>query len=393
MTPLEALAERDVKTRVPGTDDLNCWLEIDRAAFERNILALEGALGGPTRRCLIMKADAYGHGLALLMPSVLKLGVSCLGVTDNLEARTVRASGFAGRLLRMRVAGPGEIVEGLEYGLEEMLGSLEQAREMSDLGQRLGRTIRYHLALNSGGMSREGLELAAGTGQEDALAILRLPRLQPVGIMTHFPIRAREDVQPGALRFREEAAWVIERGGLERGGITLHCANSYAALNVPEARMDMVRCGGLLYKPLDPGTAERHGFESIAQFKSRVGSVNTYPAGNTVSYDRTFTLARRSRLASVPVGYSDGYRARPTDRRAVLVRGRRVPVVGKGTMNTIMLDVTDHPGVQAGDEVVLFGRQAGAEITLDEFSKGLDCPTWEEMATSIGNQNPRVLVG
>jgi alanine racemase len=339
-----------------------------------------------------MKADAYGHGLGLLMPVVVRLGIPAVGITDNAEARVARACGFQGRLIRMRVAGPGEIEEGFEYGLEEMLGNLDNAREMSALAGRRSRTLGYHLALNSGGMSRYGLEMADGAGKSEALAILGLPHLRIAGIMTHFPVRTRQDILGGFQAFRKEAGWIIEQGGLDRRRITLHCANSFATLNVPEARLDMVRSGGVLYKPLSSGPTEGTGFKSIAQFKSRVASVNSYPAGNTVSYDRTFTLARPSRLASVPVGYSDGYRCLSLSRSSVLIQGRRVQVVGKGTMNTIMVDVTDHPGTRPGDEVVLFGRQGNAEIPLDEFAKNLDCPNWEEMATSIGNQNPKVLL-
>jgi alanine racemase len=391
MNHVEALMEPAADAPRSGAAGLSSWLEVDRGAFEGNLRALAAVLGGQTEACLVLKADAYGHGLDLLMPSVLRASPAAVAVTDNAEARTVRACGFRGRLLRLRVAGPDEVAEGFPYDLEELLGSLDNARDLSALATRQGRTLRYHLALNSGGMSREGLDLAAGAGEE-ALAILRLPRLEVAGIMTHFPVRAQDDMGRGFRRFRDDSAWVLERGRLDRRRITLHCANSYATLNVPEARMDMVRCGGILYRPLDPASAARHGFRSIAQFKSRVGSINAYPAGNTVSYDRTFTLPRPSRLASVPVGYSDGFRCRADDQRAVLVRGRRLAVVGKGTMNTIMVDVTDHPDIRPGDEVVLFGRQGGEAITLDAFARSLGCPTWEEMATSVGNQNPRVRV-
>lgn len=374
------------------TGDINCWLEVDRTAFEHNIRTLLEELGGKSMLCPVMKADAYGHGLGLLMPVVVRLGIPAVGITDNAEARVARACGFKGRLIRMRVAGPGEIEEGFEYGLEEMLGNLDNARDMSALAGRRSRTLGYHLALNSGGMSRYGLEMADGAGESEALTILGLPHLRVTGIMTHFPVRTRQDVLGGLQAFRKEAGWIIEQGGLDRQRITLHCANSFTTLNVPEARLDMVRSGGVLYKPLSSGQAEGTGFRSIAQFKSRVASVNSYPAGNSVSYDRTFTLARPSRLASVPVGYSDGYRCLSLSRSSVLIQGRRVQVVGKGTMNTIMVDVTDHPGTRPGDEVVLFGRQGSAEIPLDEFARNLDCPNWEEMATSIGNQNPKVLL-
>lgn len=388
--PHEEAQWRDVSP--VDRNGINCWLEVDQAAFEGNVRALRRSLAGRSELCVVMKADAYGHGLQQLMPSVIRSGVTVVGVADNSEARVVRASGFTKRLLRMRVAGPGEIADGLEYGMEEMLGNLEDGQGLSELAGHHRRPIAFHLALNSGGMSRYGLEMSNGRGRDEALEILCLPDLRIVGIMTHFPVRTRDDVLRGFTKFQAEAGWVIEQGGLDARRLTLHCANSFTTMRVPEARLDMVRCGGLLYQPLESGTQECGGFRRVAQFKSRVGSVNTYPFGNTVCYDRTFVLRRDSRLASVPVGFSDGFRSKSDARCIVLIQGRRVPVVGKGTMNAIMVDVTDHPAVRSGDEVVLFGRQGDEEITLEEFSNNLGCPTWEEMATCVGNLNPRVLL-
>jgi alanine racemase len=372
--------------------DVHSWLEIDRAAFENNIRMLEGLLGGKSRLCAVLKSDAYGHGLLLLMPTVIKLGVPAIGIANNQEGRVVRGSGFRGRLLRVRMATSGEITAGLECDMEELVGNLESAQQMSKLAKCHHRTIRYHLALNSGGMSRNGLDMTSESGRADALKILRLPALRIVGIMTHFPVREREDILRGLAVFKKEASWVIEQGALDRQELTLHCANSFATLNVPEAHLDMVRSGGLIYKPLDVVHQETTAFQRVAQFKSRIGSIHLYSSGSTVSYDRTFTLKRDSRLANIPVGYSDGFRCLSHSKAVVLIQGQRCLIVGKVTMNTIMADVTEHPEIIVGDEVVIFGRQNREEITLEEFSKNSGCPTWEEMATSVGNQNPKLLV-
>jgi len=213
-------------------------------------------------------------------------------------------------------------------------------------------------------MSRNGLELATAQGRRDALALVGSNGLRVVGLMTHFPGEDPDDVLAGVRAFQQQADWLFANTALRRADVQLHAANSFALQHVPESRLDMVRPGGALY---GYGGTPKPPFAHVAAFKTRVASVQAFPAGDTVSYDRTFTLQRDSLLANLPVGYSDGYRRAYSNRGSVLVRGRRAPVLGRVTMNTTMVDVTDIPGVQAGDEVVLFGRQGGEQITQAEI--------------------------
>jgi alanine racemase len=364
----------------------NTWLEIDASAFEANVRKLQAVVGPRTRVCAMLKADAYGHGIRLLTPSLVSLGVPCIGIASNEEAQAVRESGFTGQLIRIRAAGHDEAEEALRFDLEELVGNLAFARQLSEVAVRHGRTLRYHLALNSGGMSRNGLELRAPEGKTEALAILRLPGIRIVGIETHFPVEEREEMHRGLAMFLEEADWVMRNGHLDRGTITLHCANSYATLEIPEARLDMVRPGEILFGGTIGGHTE---YQRVMQFKSRVASVNVYPAGNTVSYDRTYTLKRESRLANIPVGYSNGYRRQLSNRGFVLIRGRRFPLVGRVTMNTLMVDVTEAPNVREGDEVVLFGSQGSDEIRWTDLEQGSDTIV-ADLYVGWGSSNPRI---
>lgn len=363
----------------------NAWLEIDVAAFEQNIATLQKLLDGKSQICAIMKADAYGNGIDLLMPSVIRAGIPCIGITSNDEAQLVRAHGFKGRLTRVRAASLDEMRDGLAYDMEELLGDREQAEAASKLAQEAGKTLRFHLALNSSGMNRNGLDMDED-GRKAALDIVRLPGLQITGIMTHFAVEDADDVRKGLKRFNEESAWIIENGKLDRKKLTLHAANSFTTLSVPEARLDMVRPGGLLYGDTIPSHTE---YRKIMSFKTRVASVNDYPKGSTVGYDRTHTLKRDSLLANLPMGYSDGYRRVFTNKGHVLIRGHRVPVVGKVSMNTTMVDVTDFPDIRPGDEVVIFGSQEGAEITQAEIEEINDA-LLADLYTVWGNSNPRV---
>jgi amino-acid racemase len=350
----------------------NGWIEIDAAGFERNIAELRQLIGPQIRICAVMKADAYGHGLDLLMPSILRSRIDCVGITDNEEARIARALHFSGHLVRLRTATLEEVEDGFAYGIEELAGNLAFARDLAVIAAKRGRRLSVHLMLNSTGMSRNGLELSTASGQADAQALVALPQLLLAGIASHFPVEEVADMTPGLARFKQEAEGVVAAGGLARGHLALHVANSFATLNLPEARLDMVRVGGALYGDTDPAFPQ---FRSIMTFKSRVAAVNAYPAGDTVSYDRTYKLARDSWLANIPIGYSDGYRRGFSHRNQpppdatqahVLIRRHKLPVLGRVTMNTLMVDATDFKDeIQIDDEVVLYGRQGEAEITRE----------------------------
>ena len=368
-------------------ENANAWLEIDPAAYGRNIETLKKHLKGKAQICAILKADAYGNSIDLLMPAVIQYGVPCIGIGSNEEARVARAHGYQGRVMRVRTASLGEIKDGLQYDMEELFGNRAQAEAADQAAQQAGKKLRFHLALNSAGMDRNGLDLSVPGAKEDAVAMIKLPNLHIVGIMTHFPVEDKEDVKKGLKVFKQDSKWLIRAAKLNRKKLVLHTANSFVTLNVPQGWYDLVRPGGILYgEPV----YERPEYEYIMSFKTRVASVNTYPKGSTVGYDRTFTLERDSRLANLPMGYSDGYRRVFTNKGHVLIRGHKVPVVGKVSMNTTMVDVTDFPDIQADDEVVIFGKQGGAEITQSEVEE-INGALFADLYTVWGNSNPKLV--
>lgn len=365
----------------------NAWIEIDPEVLENNLRLTRAAVSGGARICAIMKADAYGAGIDLVLPSIIKARIPHVGIASTEEARMVRACGFKGRLMRVRAATPGEVHDALPYEVEELAGNLAVAQAIGDLARRRGRALPVHLALNSAGMSRNGIEMDTEQGRRDAVALARIEHLRIVGMMTHFPTEERADILQGVEAFKAQAAWLFANTALRRGDVLLHAANSFAVQHIPESHLDMVRPGGMLY---GYGGTPKPPFAHVASFKSRVASVQAYPAGDTVSYDRTYTLKRDSLLANIPVGYSDGYRRAYSNKGAMLIRGQRAPVVGNVTMNTTMADVTDIPGVRAGDEVVLFGRQGDNEITLAEVER-ITGVILADQYTVWGTSNPKLL--
>ncbi len=379
----------------------NGWIEVDAAAFEANIDAVRSGIGS-ARLAAVMKADAYGNGIALLIPSIIAKGVTDVAITSNEEARVARALGYRGRLMRIRTATPEEMEDGFRFGIAESVGNPAVAGKLEQMWLKTRRKGRLpvHLALNAGGMSRNGIELSTAYGKADARALLAHPALHIVGAMTHYPSEEEGDILGQLARYREDLAW-LQGEGLATTGLVRHTANTFATLKHPETQLDMVRVGGAIYG--DPGSYKTDRFIQTMTIKSRVAAVNHYPAGQTVAYDRTYRLERESWLANIPLGYSDGYRrgfshanrpefpAEGRNRSEVLIGGRRFPIVGRVTMNTLMVDVTGmQDTVRLDDEVVLFGAQGDVRITQAEFEANGSAYA-PEMLAVLGATLPRVL--
>ena len=390
------LKPRDVPRR-------NAWLEIDADAFEHNIAETRAILGpGGAELCAIMKGDAYGNGLDLLMPSVLKTGIKAIGFASNEEARIARAMKFKGRLIRVRAATPEEIEDAFPFAVEELVGNAAVAQRIADMWRARNKNspLPVHLCLNADGMSRNGIELKTDYGKADARAILTIELLRVAGLMTHYPTEDRDDILRQLARFQNDIAW-LKANGLPDRAMTRHTANSFATLHHPETRLDMVRVGGALYA--DTSADFMAHFRPTMTLKSRVAAVNHFPADETVNYDRTFKLTRDSFLANIPIGYADGYRrslshANQPDfpdegknNTQVLIGGRRYPVVGRVTMNTLMADVTgDQDHIRLDDEVVLFGRQGDEVITHKELETNASAYVTDLLAV-MGNSLPKML--
>ncbi|MEO7053450.1 MAG: alanine racemase [Rhizomicrobium sp.] len=397
------LSARNFGLRPGDAPRRNAWMEIDAAAFEHNIAEVRSILGdGGAQLCAIMKADAYGNGLDLLMPSVLKMKIAAIGFTSNEEARIAREMGFKGRLIRVRTGTLDEITDAFAWRVEELVGNPVAAQRIAQAWRRkdAARSLPIHLCLNADGMSRNGIELKTDYGKKDAASILQTAPLKIVGLMTHYPTEDKDDILRQLARFDQDTDW-LKANGLPSGPMVRHTANTFATLHHPQTRLDMVRVGGALYGDTSADFLAR--FRPTITLKSRVAAVNHFPADETVAYDRTYRLTRESWLANIPIGYSDGYRrslshANQPDfanegqnNTQVLIGGRRYPIVGRVTMNTLMVDLTgDQDRIGLNDEVVLFGRQGDAFISQAEFEKN-SASYAPDLLAVLGNSLPKML--
>lgn len=336
-------------------------VEVDRAAIESNLRHVLAEMGGGSPEvCAVLKSDAYGHGIEHVLPLMLAAGVPAVGIVSNSEARLIRDLGFHGRILRVRAATPAEAREALPLAVEEWLGGAAHARALAGVAEAAGESIPVHLALNSTGLSKESLDLGASGAEAELAGIVASGGLDVRGIAAHFPREDARDVREGLSAFRADADRVLEALGPDRAaGVQRHCATSFAALEVPESRLELVRIGAALY---GDSSAAAPWQRSAMRIVSEISTVCRYPAGRTVGYERRHRLDAETRIATVPLGYGDGIPRALGGRGRALVGGRHVPIVDHLAMNTLAIDVTDVPGAGPGDEVVLLGRQGDAEL-------------------------------
>ncbi|HKQ56551.1 MAG TPA: alanine racemase [Candidatus Eisenbacteria bacterium] len=367
---------------------VSTWVEVDLDRFAANLREVR-ALAEPVRDLLlVVKADAYGHGAVEMARAAAAEGVAVLGVATLHEGIQLRQTGCTLPIIVLSPLLPGEIPETVAHGLDPTVCDLAFARALSDAAVSADQAQRIHVEIDTG-MGRIGVR------EEDAEPFLErvvaLPGLRLASLFTHFPDADNDDLAYSHEQARRFQA-LLER--LERRGIRaprVHAANSAGTVNLPEVRFDWVRVGLIAYGHPPAGPHPPLALEPVMSFKSRLVQVRELPEGTPISYARTFVTRRPTRTGVVAVGYGHGYSWLLSNRGHMLVRGRRVPILGRVTMDLTMVDVTDVPGATVGDEVVLFGDQGDASLPLEEVARGSETLPYEVMCT-IGKRVTRIYV-
>ncbi len=338
-----------------------CWVEVDLDALRHNVAAIRRRIGPRVKLMAVVKADAYGHGLAQVAGALMQCGVDAFAVANLTEALVLRQVGGPGwPILLLGSALPFEVEKIVEQNITPTISTLDEARQFNAAAG--ARQIPVHIEVDTG-MGRVGFwHEEAGKAIEQIAA---LPHLRIEALYTHFP---SADENLAETRRELELFLKVAGPGLR------HAANSAALLNLPESHLDMVRPGLLLYGiPPVPAT----DFRPVLSFKARVAYVKEVAAGRTISYGQTFVAPHRMKVATIAAGYADGFARHLSNAAQVLIGGRRCPVVGRVTMDQIMVDVTGLNRVASGDEVVFIGRQADAAITAAELALWAGTIAWE----------------
>ncbi|MFQ5881276.1 MAG: alanine racemase [Candidatus Methylomirabilales bacterium] len=355
-------------------------------AITRNLARIRDRVGQHIQIMVAVKADAYGHGALSVARALVEAGAAWLGVALPEEGVQLRRHGLDVPILVMGPTPPDQGPLLFEYRLDQMIYHPLVARALSSSAQSSRAHVRVHLKIDTG-MGRVGIHPSEAA--VTAKAIANLPGLELGGVMTHFAAADAADKGHalGQLRRFLEAIRDIETAGV---AVPLrHAANSAAILDLPEAHLDMVRPGIILYGyPPSPGVSHKLPWEPALTFKTCIAQVKKVPKGGTVSYGCTYQALRDILVATLPVGYADGYSRLLSNRGEVLIQGQRVPVIGQVCMDMIMVDVTKLGGVREGEEVVLIGRQGAETLWADEWAARLGTITYEVLC-NISKRVPR----
>ncbi|MGQ9558389.1 MAG: alanine racemase [Desulfurispora sp.] len=366
--------------------------EINLAAIARNIQQIRSLLQPGTRIMGVVKANAYGHGAVPVSRVLLQNGASMLAVARAGEAVHLRQAGITVPILVLGYT-PGEMFnELLAYSLTQTVFSLDYARQLDEAAARAGKKLTVHIKVDTG-MGRLGFWHAREEALRDVLDIARLPHLEVEGIYTHFAAADSADktYTEQQIQAFQEFLHRLQKQGLQ---VALrHCANSAGIIDHPEAHLDLVRPGIILYGlyPSVEVKRERLRLEPAMTFKTRIAQVKEVAAGFSVSYGCTYTTSGNTIIATLPVGYADGYSRLLSARGQVLVRGSRAGIIGRVCMDQCMIDVGHLPGVQPGEEVVLFGRQGQAWLPVEEWASWIGTINYEAVCM-VSARVPRVYV-
>ncbi len=364
--------------------------EIDLDAVTHNVSQMEQLLPAGTKIMAVIKTDGYGHG-AVPIGRELELKDSIWGYATATaeEALILRRAGLAKPILVLGATFPENYADLSRLDIRAALYSLEQAREMEEAAKKLGKPIRAHVKVDTG-LSRLGFQVSERAADE-LEQISRMGHIALEGIFTHF---AKADAKDKGMARRQLEEFDKMRGLLRQRGISFpisHCANSAAILDMPEAGMDLVRAGISLYGmwPSDEVRKDRARLRPALSLRSCIVFLKDLEPGRTISYGATYETDSWQKIATIPIGYGDGYPRSLSNRGYVLIRGQKAPIRGRICMDQLMVDVTRIEGAAVGDEVTLIGKDGDEEITAEELGD-LSGRFNYELACDLGKRIPRV---
>ena len=364
------------------------YAEVNLSAIRSNIEAIRARVGSGIKIMPAIKANAYGHGVLQVSRACIDAGADVLSVASIDEGIELREAGFDVPILILGCSIPSAADYIIQHNIASTVCDIDFARAISNAAIKQGKLASIHIKVDTG-MGRIGLPI------EESINFIKdvysLPGIDVGGVFTHFPSSDEEDqsfTNSQVKAFKELVT------GLHQQGLCIklaHTSNSGGILAYPEADFDAVRPGIMVYG-LYPSkeVAKSIPIQEALTLKTRVVFLKESNAGTTVSYGRTHTLKRRSKIATLPIGYADGYNRLLSNQGEAAVRGCRVPVIGRVCMDQIMIDVTDVAGVELGDEVVLYG--GGYDyLSVSRIAEKIGTISYEVLC-AIGSRVERIYI-
>ena len=352
------------------------WAEIDLDILANNMKNIK-KLAGNKEVMAVVKADAYGHGALDVAPCLLENGASRLAVAMLTEAIELRNNNITAPIMILGYT-PLYLGEDLiNYDIEQTIYDLDYAKELSALAISLNKKAKVHIALDTG-MGRIGF-LPSDESFNAICEICALDGLDVIGIFTHFSSSDEEDKEYTQYQFNQIYDFINR---LEKQGINIplkHASNSAAIIDLPNTYLDAVRAGIILYGyyPSNEVKKENLSIKPALTLKAKIAHVKELESGMYISYNRTFKTSRKSKIATIPIGYADGYIRTLKHQAKVIVNGQLAPIVGNICMDQFMIDVTDIDDVKSGDEVILLGESNGIKFNADDLAKCMDSINYE----------------
>jgi alanine racemase len=360
---------------------------IDLDAFRNNMDVVRSYTGPRVKLMAVVKANAYGHGASRISSEAVQHGAEFLGVARIHEGIELRNEGIAQRTLVFEVPLQEQVEAAIDYDLELTVVSVDAARWLDQIGAKMGRDVKVHVKIDTG-MGRLGIHYRQAPAAIETIARLQWIRLE--GLYSHFAT-SEDPVQIFAKKQLRRFHEVVDRLHGMKVDIPLrHMANSGAIIALPDSHLDMVRPGIMLYgySPRN-GMDQKYSLKPVMSIVSRVAFVKIVEQGTSISYGRKYHTKAQTEIATVPIGYADGYSRLLTGKTEALIGGKRFPVVGTVCMDAIMLDVGNGSGVCVGDEVTLIGRSGGESITAWDIAEKLGTIPYE-VTCLITPRVPRV---
>lgn len=362
------------------------WLTVDLGRLRKNLTVIRSRLPESCDVYAVLKANAYGQGDVVIGRTLAEFGVRRFCMATVQEAKLLRDTGITGEILILSYVGPQDVADLVKSSLTATVVSPEHARALNDMAAALHVTLPVHIKINTG-MNRIGFDCKTDEELRAIADAYSLPSLRFTGIFSHFS--SSDDESAGAAdycrlqiaRFNRVLDFLKEKG-IDVG--TRHISNSGGVQKYPEARYDAVRCGALLagYNT-SPDKSAAFPIEPVSEWRAAVTCLRTLEAGDAVSYSRKFIAAAPTRVATVAVGYADGWPRSLSNGGTVLLHGHRVPILGNICMDQMMVDVTDVPDVKVGDAAVLIGRDGDLVQTADDVAAEA-CTCMHEIMSRIG---------
>ncbi len=366
------------------------WAEIDLDAIAHNVREIKKFTGKKVEMMGVVKADAYGHGVREVVRTLLDNGVTQLAVSMLDEAIQIRNMGIDVPILILGYTDPVRAEELVLNDVTQTVFSLDLAQALSSAAVRLGKKVKVHVKVDTG-MTRIGF-MPGREAVKYITEINRLPGLVLEGMFTHFASADEHEKDYTKMQYDRFLGLCTE---LSKEGIEIpvkHVCNSAGTMQYPEMHLDMVRPGVILYGlyPSKDVDREKIRLKPAMTLKANVIMVKDVEPDTCISYGRIFRTSRKSKIATIPIGYADGYTRLLSNKGRMLVNGEFAPVVGRICMDQCMIDVTELKNeVHVGDEVVVFGNQNGSSISVDEIAADIGTINYE-LVCIIGKRIPRV---